>query len=138
MASDSLFVFHYSSSLPEIRDPDGRVFTRVRSDEHRLFIGPFDRLGIHKIIQGQDTTKFAVNLAAKGMEPGSQNEDSRSEMLKALDPFKLRVQVHSAMESGTLQAGIQPLWSLLFLASILLLFVEAWVASVFSLKRTRI
>src|SRR5690606_25808896 len=70
VASDSVYTADLGSlsaaagSAPpaaaEVRDPEGRPFTKVRSDGGRLRIGPFDKLGIHRIIAGGDTMAFAV------------------------------------------------------------------------------
>jgi aerotolerance regulator-like protein len=78
VASDSLFAFAAdpgnggagtgspgASAGPVVIDPEGRAFTKVRADGARLRIGPFDKLGIHLIVTGGDTSAFAVNLAQR-------------------------------------------------------------------------
>ena len=84
VASDSLYGFAAdpvvgragagsadAASRPLVLDPEGRAFTKVRADGSRLRIGPFDKLGIHLIVTGKDTSAFAVNLAQREARPGA-------------------------------------------------------------------
>ena len=68
------------------RDPPSRCairkgapFTKVRVDGPRLRIGPFDKLGIHRVIAGKDTQAFAVNLPgpARAAAPASGGAGKR-------------------------------------------------------------
>ena len=77
---DSLLRFDLAEpgQRAEVRDPDGRPFTRVRSEGGRLRVGPFDKLGLHRAILGADTAVFAVNLeAARARDrPGTKGTGS--------------------------------------------------------------
>ncbi len=134
---------------PEVRDPEGRPFTKVRGDGSRLRIGPFDKLGIHLILTGGDTVAFAVNLAARGNggtasaaeslggEWAEENEAAKSGFLKALKPYHGRLLVLSPDEPAAVQASVRRLWPAFLLAALLLLFLEGLISSTFSLRRTR-
>ncbi len=147
VASDSVFTLDLASDgseagagpgepalHPEVRDPEGRAFTRVRLDGHRLHIGPFDRLGIHRVILGRDTSAFAVNLAAATGSPGEDKES----ILKGFESFQGRVAVVSDEDPLVSHTAVRAMWPALFLASILLLFLEGLIATVFSTRRSRI
>jgi hypothetical protein len=123
----------------EVRDPDGRPFTRVRSEGGRLRVGPFDKPGLHTAVLGTDTVVFAVNLEPGGPAQARDGEDwerwnldRKAEFLKGFEPFKGRVLVSRPEEGGVLRATVRPLWKWLFLAAILLLFLEGIIASAYS------
>lgn len=134
----------------DVRDPEGRAFTKVRADGARLRIGPFDKLGIHLILSGGDTLAFAVNLAERGAGPagagpeGPREEaeagnaaDPRSALLKALKPYHGRAIVVSPEGPISAPASARRLWPALLLAALLLLFLEGLISATFSLRRTR-
>ncbi len=135
---------------PEIRDPQGRAFTRMRLDGRRLHVGPFDRLGLYQIFTGSDSIVFAVNLAGvsergggnsgkAGLEDWEQeNKDAKEAILKEFKPYQNRFTVLSKDQPAVAQAAVWALWPTLFLVSILLLFLEGLIASAFSLRRSRI
>ncbi|MEO6098276.1 MAG: BatA domain-containing protein [Fibrobacteria bacterium] len=127
----------------EVRDPEGRPFTKVRSDGARLRIGPFDQLGIHLILTGRDTLAFAVNLAERanggdppGVEAGN-GIDARSKLLMALKSYHGRVRVISPDGPISAPASTRRLWPMLLLAALLLLFLEGLISATFSLRKTR-
>lgn len=139
--SDSLMVL----DLPEpglrveVRDPDGRPFTRLRAEGGRLRIGPFDKLGLHRVAFGSDSAAFAVNLASRGPAPAQAagdwerwNRDSREAFLAAFEPFRDRVTVVSPDGGGAVRAAVRPLWKWFFLAAILLLFAEGLIVAAYS------
>lgn len=147
VASDSIFTLALPSDAsdvgagsgesalhPDVRDPDGRAFTKVRLDGHRLHIGPFDRLGIHRIILGGDTSAFAVNLASATAE----TRGDKDAILEGFAAFKGRVAVVSEEAPPVAHTAVRAMWPALFLASILLLFLEGLIASVYSTRRSRI
>jgi hypothetical protein len=130
----------------EVRDPEGRPFTKVRTEGSRMRIGPFDKLGIHRIISGKDTMAFAVNLEARGAgavgtDPGGDweeaNAEARADFLKDFKPYHGRLLVLGADEPATVKSSIRRLWPLFILAAILLLFLEGLISSTFSLRRNR-
>jgi hypothetical protein len=118
----------------EVLDPEGRAFTKVRRDGRRLHIGPFDRLGIHRVVIGGDTTAFAVNLAGTVSSVGDAAKD---EFLKAFAPYGSRLSVAPETDRSIAGTAVRALWPWLFLASILLLFLEGLIASAVSLRRSR-
>ncbi len=133
----------------EILDPDGMIFSKVRVVGPRLYLGPFDHLGIYKIIQDRDTTEFAVNLAANsggvsqmGQASGSdwehENEQAKATWLAEFKDFPGRLIVQSSRTPVTGLASVMTLWPKLFLAAILLLFLEGIIALAFSLKAAKI
>jgi hypothetical protein len=136
-ASDSVYTLtmEEAGARPAVVDPEGRPFTRVRIDGARLRIGPFDKLGLHRVITGRDTQAFAVNLAksgpsaAKAGDWGRWNEGSREEFLKGLEAFKDRVRVTFPESAADVRAAVRPLWKFFFLAAILLLFFEGLVSA---------
>jgi hypothetical protein len=116
----------------------------VRADGNRLYLGPFDQLGLYQVIQGQDTTQFAVNLADRSGisnetgKPISQdwkreNQEAKAAWLKEFSDFPGRLTVQSNQAPASSQAPVMTLWPKLFLAAILLLFLEGMIASAFSL-----
>lgn len=142
--SDSLIGIDLADpgSRPEVRDPDGRPFTRFRLDGGRLRLGPFDKLGLHRISWGRDSTAFAVNLASRGPVQSREVEDweqwnlgRKAEFLKGFESFRGRVVVAPADAEDVVRSAVQPLWKAFFLAAILLLFLEGLIASAYSLGR---
>ncbi|HLP42797.1 MAG TPA: hypothetical protein VK465_14905, partial [Fibrobacteria bacterium] len=140
VASDSVLEYSLAEAgaRAEVRDPEGRPFTRVRADGSRLRIGPFDRLGLHTVVQGGDTGVFAVNLEPRGPLPASRTEweewnaDRRKDVMRGLVEFRGRVQVAAPEAGGHARTAIRPLWRAFFLAAILLLFLEGLIATAFS------
>ncbi|MDQ3001754.1 MAG: BatA domain-containing protein [Fibrobacterota bacterium] len=132
---------------PEVRDPEGRPFTKVRTEGSRMRIGPFDKLGIHHIIAGKDTMAFAVNLGSReGLDtsPGSRevdwseaNAEARADFLKDFKSYHGRLLVLGMDEPATVKASIRRLWPLFILAAILLLLLEGLISSTFSLRRNQ-
>ncbi len=149
--SDSIFIldlddiqvdaYHHSVSeaatSPEIRDPEGMIFSKVHMEGQRLYLGPFDRLGIYKVIQASDTTEFAVNLAS-GSDWERENEKNKTTWLSEFKDFRGRIIVQSSRTSVTGLASVVTLWPKLILAAILLLFLEGIIALAFSPKATEI
>ena len=153
VAADSI----YSATLPgggpesgkagpaaEVRDPDGRAFTKVRADGTRLRIGPFDKLGIHRVIAGTDTLAFAVNLLPAGSAGGPAPADAewvdaearaREAFLTAVKPYHGRIAVLSPDDAVAAQASVRRLWPAFLGAAILLLFLEGLISSAFSARR---
>jgi hypothetical protein len=130
-----------SSAGIEVRDPEGRPFTKVRAEGARLRIGPFDKLGIHLILSGSDTLAFAVNLAERGTGARGSEEDNagdaRAGLLKALKPYHGRVTVVPPDGPISAPASTRRLWPALLLAALLLLFLEGLISATFSLRKTR-
>lgn len=143
-----------SPSGAEVRDPDGRPFTKVKADGNRLRIGPFDKLGIHRIISGKDTLAFAVNLypPAPGAGPGAGaataadaagkagEEDAaraRKDFLEACKPYRGRLLVTDPADPVMVRASVRRLWPAFLLAAILLLLLEGLISATFSLRRNR-
>lgn len=140
--SDSLLTLDLpaSGARAEVRDPDGRPFTRARVEGGRLRLGPFDKLGLYRAAFGADTTVFAVNLASRGPATPQGEDDwetwnagKRAEFLAAFDAFKGRVLVALPGEGDPVRAAVRPLWRAFFLAAILLLFLEGLIASAFAM-----
>jgi hypothetical protein len=135
-----------SAFRAEVRDPEGRPFTKVRMDGNRLRIGPFDKLGIHRIISGKDTSAFAVNLSLQsslGNGPGGEapsadaREAAKEDFLKDFKAYHGRLLVAGPGDPVAVQASVRRLWPALFLAAILLLFLEGLISATFSLRRNR-
>lgn len=119
----------------EVRDPEGRPFTKVRMDGNRLRIGPFDKLGIHRIISGKDTAAFAVNLAPQaGIDA---QEEAKESFLEDFKPYHGRLMVAGPDDPVSVQGSVRSLWPALFLAAILLLLLEGLISATFSLRRNR-
>lgn len=129
----------------EVRDPEGRIFTKVRADGSRLRIGPFDKLGIHRVIAGKDTQDFAVNLSRTGPagipasleEWESRDRIAKTEFLQGFEAYRGRLRILDQGASPAAQASSRSLWPMLFLAAILLLLLEGLISSKFSLRRNR-
>jgi hypothetical protein len=140
VASDSVLELSLAEAgaKAEVRDPEGRPFTRVRADGARLRIGPFDLPGLHTVVQGGDTSMFAVNLEPRGPLPASGedwedwNADRREDVMRGFEEFRGRVQVATSEAGGHARAAIRPLWRAFFLAAILLLFLEGLIATAYS------
>jgi hypothetical protein len=132
-----------SASGAEVRDPDGRPFTKVKADGSRLRIGPFDKLGIYRILSGKDTLAFAVNLAraanagAGASDRRNAEEAARESFLKEFKSQGGRVLVAEPDETMTTHGAVRKLWPLLVLAALLLLLLEGLISSTFSLRRIR-
>lgn len=165
VASDSLYTFAAdpdvgregtgyadAAARPMVLDPEGRAFTKVRADGSRLRIGPFDKLGIHLIVSGKDTSAFAVNLARLESRPGAASgsasvpdgelpartdAEARSVFMDAFKPYHGRVIALSPDEPAAVHASVRKLWPALLLAALLLLFLEGLISSTFSLRRNR-
>lgn len=131
----------------EVRDPEGRAFTKARVEGTRLRIGPFDRLGLHRVIAGGDTLAFAVNLlpespAGAAAGPAEQgwaeaNEAAREAFLEAMSPWRARIAVLSPDDPPAAQASVRRLWPAFLLGAILLLFLEGLISTTFSTRRDR-
>jgi hypothetical protein len=149
VASDSVFVSlapageAASDAAAEVRDPEGRPFTRVRADGGRLRIGPFDRLGAYRIIRGKDTSGFAVNLLPAGaVTPagdGWEAAEARAKdaFLAACSPFPGRVALLAPGDPIAARASARRLWPAFLLGAILLLFLEGLIAFRYSARGTR-
>lgn len=154
VASDSVYVFPApageaeSDAAAEVRDPEGRPFTRVRADGGRLRIGPFDRLGAYRIVRGKDTSGFAVNLlpalpsGAAGSPPASDGWEAaearaKESFLAACSPFPGRVAVLASGDPVAARTAARRLWPAFLLGAILLLFLEGLIAFRFSARGTR-
>jgi hypothetical protein len=150
VASDSIFTLALdpageagSASGAEVRDPDGRPFTKAKADGNRLRIGPFDKLGIYRILAGKDTLAFAVNLAraanagAGASDRKNAEEAARESFLKDFKSQGGRVLVAEPDETMTTRGAVRKLWPLLVLAALLLLLLEGLISSTFSLRRIR-
>jgi hypothetical protein len=156
VAADSLFVSQAPAGAAEaetdapaeVRDPEGRPFTRVRSDGGRLRIGPFDRLGAYRVIRGKDTSGFAVNLlpaassAANAPSPASdgwQAAEARAKdaFLAACSPYPGRVALLGPADPLSARTSARRLWPALLLGAILLLFLEGLIAYRYSARGTR-
>ncbi len=124
-----------AGSQPAVTDPDGRPFTKVRRDGNRLRIGPFDRLGIHRIIAGKDTFAFAVNLSRSESSP--DQDSGKTEFLAACKPYRGRVTVLGPSDPVSVEASVRRLWPALILAALLLLLLEGLISATFSLRRNR-
>lgn len=157
VASDSVF----TATVPEaaggagaagveVRDPDGRAFTKAHAEGTRLRIGPFDKLGIHRVIAGADTQDFAVNLLPDAPGSGSTavpgpaevewpdfNERAREAFLKAADSWRARISVSDPDAPPAAQASVRRLWPWFLLGAILLLFLEGLISTTFSSRRDR-
>lgn len=141
--SDSLLTLEMpdAGNRAEVRDPDGRPFTRARADGNRLRLGPFDKLGLHRVAFGADTTVFAVNLAARGPSPLEEagwkewNAAGKAEFLSAFEPFKGRVLVASPGDGDPARASVRPLWRAFLLAAVLLLFLEGLIAAAYAMGK---
>lgn len=129
----------------EVRDPEGRPFTKVRGEGGRLRIGPFDRLGIHRVIAGAETLAFAVNLLpgnVAGAEPtladaGRAEAESiaRDAFREAMKPYHGRVAILAPEDPVAAQGSLRRLWPAFLGAAILLLFLEGLISSAFSARR---
>jgi hypothetical protein len=151
-ASDSIFTIALdqagtaggaSGAGTEVRDPEGRAFTKVKADGTRLRIGPFDKLGIYRILTGKDTLAFAVNLAqtakagAGASDRKSAEEASRDAFLKDFKSQGGRMLVTEPDETAATKGAVRKLWPPLILAALLLLLLEGLISSTFSLRRIR-
>ncbi len=158
VAADSIYTWtsderdDKQSARAEIHvfDPENRPFTRLRLDGERLRLGPFDKLGIYRILSEGDTACFAVNLLSDDLETDMQSSpegstattkklesDKRSATLKALASFAGRVSIVPAKQSVIIPASARPLWPIFYMAAILLLFLEGLTASAFSMRLSR-
>ena len=118
-----------------VLDPEGKAFTKVRRDGDRLRLGPFDKLGIHRIASGKDTFAFAVNLAQAPIRDGE--DSAQAEFLDACKAFPGRVQVLRPSDPAGVRASVRRVWPALLLAAILLLLLEGLISATFSLRRNR-
>lgn len=151
VASDSLFISPAPAGdegpgkAAEVRDPAGRPFTRVRAEGGRLRIGPFDKLGLYRIVRGKDTAAFAVNLlpaASAAPTPVSgewEEAEARAKeaFLAACAGYPNRVTVLSPEDPVSVRAAARRLWPAFLLGAILLLFLEALIAFRFSARAAR-
>jgi hypothetical protein len=152
VASDSLFLFQApageedAGKAAEVRDPEGHPFTRVRAEGQRLRIGPFDRLGLYRVIRGKDTSGFAVNLLPAAPSAPSpvagewEAAEARAKdaFLAACSPYPGRVTVLSPEDPVSARTSARRLWPAFLLGAILLLFLEGLIAFRFSARRTRL
>lgn len=149
VAADSIYVLALPAgaegSGAEARDPEGRPFTRTRIEGGRMRIGPFDKLGLYRVIQGKDTSDFAVNLlpsAPSAPTPASEEWTStqaaaKAAFLAAGQPYHGRISVLAEDDPVTARTSVRRLWPAFLLGAILLLFLEGLISSRFSARRTR-
>jgi hypothetical protein len=148
VASDSIYALGLAegeeNSRPEARDPLGRPFSRVRIDGGRMRLGPFDKLGLYRVIRGKDTTAFAVNLIPAGTgastpaseEWASADAAAKEAFLAACKPFSGRIAVLGQDDPMAAQTSLRRLWPAFLLGALLLLFLEGLISSRFSARRT--
>ncbi len=142
-ASDSVYSAAWNpeepsgAPAPEVLDPLGRPFDRVKAGAGRLRIGPFDKLGLYRIVTGGDTQSFAVNLAS--LPPRDDWEEwngaNKDAFLKGFEGERGRVTV-SPPEAAGAGSAAQPLWRPLLLAALLLLLLEGVLSAFFALRRS--
>jgi hypothetical protein len=149
VAADSIYVLALpvgaEGSGAEARDPEGRPFTRTRVEGGRMRIGPFDRLGLYRVIQGGDTSDFAVNLLpSTQMAPTPASEEwasaeaaAKDAFLASAKPYHGRLTVLAEDDPVTARTSVRRLWPAFLLGAILLLFLEGLISSRFSARRTR-
>ncbi|MBW8889763.1 MAG: BatA domain-containing protein [Fibrobacteres bacterium] len=148
VASDSIYALNLAegeeNSRPEARDPLGRPFSRVRIDGGRMRLGPFDKLGLYRVIRGEDTNAFAVNLIPAGTAtPTPASEEwaaadaaAKEAFLAACKPFSGRIAVLGQDDAMAARTSVRRLWPAFLLGALLLLFLEGLVSSRFSARRT--
>lgn len=148
VASDSIYALSLAdgeeNSRPEARDPLGRPFSRVRIEGGRMRLGPFDKLGLYRVIRGKDTTAFAVNLIPAGMgaptpaseEWASADAAAKEGFLAACKPFSGRISVLEQDDPMAARTSVRRLWPAFLLGALLLLFLEGLLSSRFSARRT--
>jgi hypothetical protein len=149
VASDSIYVLpaaagEETASSVEIRDPEGRPFTKARAVAGRLRIGPFDRLGLHRVIRGGDTSAFAVNLFPAGNRkapPASEERiraeaRAREDFLAAVKPYDGRISLLAPEEPLAAKASLRRLWPAFLAGAILLLLLEGLIAARFAARRS--
>lgn len=152
VAADSIYMLALPAGAEgaeaEARDPEGRPFTRTRIEGGRMRIGPFDRLGLYRVIQGKDTSDFAVNLlpstpmALSAPTPASEEWASadaaaKEAFLAAGQAYHGRISVLAEDDPVTARTSVRRLWPAFLLGAILLLFLEGLISSRFSARRTR-
>ncbi len=119
---------------PRVTDPEGRPFDRVASGQGTLRIGPFPRLGFYSIAGATDTLRLAVNVFSSGSSSTPFDWDTA---LEPLADYREKIRVIPFADSmEALVDSYYPLWKILILAAISLLFAEGMV-SIFLGMRTK-
>jgi hypothetical protein len=129
--SDSIYIHNIPQNTlfqPVIQDPEGRPFNAVRKQYGHIHIGPFPDLGLYRLLNGEDTTLLAVNLAALP-EPSGPGEfrdklkEGVSRQIEILPPDKIRL--------GALPTR-HPLWRLFAAAAAVFFLLEGLILLFFS------
>ncbi|MFC1583953.1 BatA domain-containing protein [Fibrobacterota bacterium] len=130
--SDSVYIHPLTAESRQdllVLGPHDEPFKAFDKHYGELHLGPFSELGHYKILQGTDTTVFAVNLMR------ADKASSQEDYLQKIKPCRKQHRIVEAHDSlKTLRGTFHPLWKLFILSAIMFLFFEILIARFFSLK----